>query len=60
MDKDYNECSENETYLSADGKKVIKLNDFRYADDNLTIVCRHEQIVDSIRIPRHPFLGSYL
>ena len=28
--------SENETYLSADGKKVIKLNDFRYADDNLT------------------------
>ena len=28
--------SENEAYLSADGKKVIKLNDFRYADDNLT------------------------
>ena len=28
--------SENETYLSADGQKVIKLNDFRYADDNLT------------------------
>ena len=28
--------SENEAYLSTDGKKVIKLNDFRYADDNLT------------------------
>ena len=28
--------SENETYLSVDGKNVIKLNDFRYADDNLT------------------------
>ena len=27
--------SENETYLSVDGKNVIKLNDFRYADDNL-------------------------
>ena len=28
--------SENETYFSVDGKNVIKLNDFRYADDNLT------------------------
>jgi len=28
--------SENETYLSVDGKNIIKLNDFRYADDNLT------------------------
>ena len=28
--------SENETYLSTDGTKIIKLNDFRYADDNLT------------------------
>ena len=28
--------SENETYLSPDGKEIIKLNDFRYADDNLT------------------------
>ena len=28
--------SENETYLSPDGKEIIKLNDFRYSDDNLT------------------------
>jgi hypothetical protein len=28
--------SENETYLSPDGTKIIKLNDFRYSDDNLT------------------------
>ena len=28
--------SENEAYLSPDGKEIIKLNDFRYADDNLT------------------------
>ena len=28
--------SENETYLSHDGIEVIKLNDFRYSDDNLT------------------------
>ena len=28
--------SENETYLSLDQKEIIKLNDFRYADDNLT------------------------
>lgn len=28
--------SENETYLSVDRKKIIKLNDFRYSDDNLT------------------------
>lgn len=28
--------SENETYLSADGTEIIKLNDFRYSDDNLT------------------------
>lgn len=28
--------SENETYLSFDSTKIIKLNDFRYADDNLT------------------------
>lgn len=27
--------SENEVYLSLDGTAVIKLNDFRYADDNL-------------------------
>ena len=28
--------SENETYLSPDGTDIIKLNDFRYSDDNLT------------------------
>ena len=28
--------SENETYLSPDAKEIIKLNDFRYSDDNLT------------------------
>ena len=28
--------SENETYLSIDNKEIIKLNDFRYSDDNLT------------------------
>ena len=28
--------SENETYLTADGNEIIKLNDFRYSDDNLT------------------------
>ena len=28
--------SENEVYLSTDGTEIIKLNDFRYSDDNLT------------------------
>lgn len=28
--------SENEVYLSKDGNEIIKLNDFRYSDDNLT------------------------
>ena len=28
--------SENEAYLSIDGTDIIKLNDFRYSDDNLT------------------------
>ena len=28
--------SENETYLSTNSKEIIKLNDFRYSDDNLT------------------------
>ena len=28
--------SENEVYLSPDQKEIIKLNDFRYSDDNLT------------------------
>ena len=28
--------SENEVYLSTDGADIIKLNDFRYSDDNLT------------------------
>lgn len=28
--------SENETYLSPDLNDIIKLNDFRYSDDNLT------------------------
>ena len=28
--------SENEVYLSPDQKSIIKLNDFRYSDDNLT------------------------
>ena len=28
--------SENEVYLSPDQKDIVKLNDFRYADDNLT------------------------
>ena len=28
--------SENEVYLSFDQKEIVKLNDFRYADDNLT------------------------
>ena len=28
--------SENEVYLSRDGNEIIKLNDFRYSDDNLT------------------------
>ena len=28
--------SENEVYLSFDQKEIIKLNDFRYADDNLS------------------------
>ena len=28
--------SENEVYLSPDGTDIIKLNDFRYSDDNLT------------------------
>ena len=28
--------SENEVYLSFDQKSIVKLNDFRYADDNLT------------------------
>ena len=28
--------SENEVYLSPDGMEIIKLNDFRYSDDNLT------------------------
>ena len=30
--------SENEVYLSAHGTEIIKLNDFRYSDDNLTPV----------------------
>ena len=45
--------SENETYLSADGKMVIKLNDFRYADDNLTSfferIEAHNQYFDACR-----------
>ena len=28
--------SENEAYLSNDGTEIVKLNDFRYSDDNLT------------------------
>ena len=28
--------SENEVYLSTDGTEIIKLNDFRYSDDNLS------------------------
>ena len=28
--------SENETYLTVDGKEIVKFNDFRYSDDNLT------------------------
>jgi len=28
--------SENETYLSHDCREIVKLNDFRYSDDNLT------------------------
>ena len=28
--------SENETYLSTNGNEIIKLNDFRYSDDNLS------------------------
>jgi len=28
--------SENEVYLSSDQKDIVKLNDFRYADDNLS------------------------
>ena len=28
--------SENETYLSPNLKEIVKLNDFRYSDDNLT------------------------
>ena len=28
--------SENEVYLSPEGTEIIKLNDFRYSDDNLT------------------------
>ena len=28
--------SENEVYFSTDGTEIIKLNDFRYSDDNLT------------------------
>ena len=28
--------SENETYILPDSKEIIKLNDFRYSDDNLT------------------------
>ena len=28
--------SENEAYLSEDGTEIVKLNDFRYSDDNLT------------------------
>ena len=28
--------SENEAYLSLDSENVVKLNDFRYSDDNLT------------------------
>ena len=28
--------SENEVYLSPNSKEIIKLNDFRYSDDNLT------------------------
>ena len=27
--------SENEVYISLDGRNVLKLNDFRYSDDNL-------------------------
>ncbi|MBQ7419210.1 MAG: hypothetical protein IJV17_00555 [Prevotella sp.] len=30
--------SENETYLSTNGTEIIKLNDFRYSDDNLTSI----------------------
>ena len=34
---DFFDCgSENEVYLSPDGTEIIKLNDFRYSDDNLT------------------------
>ena len=28
--------SENEAYLSPNGREIVKLNDFRYSDDNLT------------------------
>ena len=28
--------SENETYILPDSKEIVKLNDFRYSDDNLT------------------------
>ena len=34
--------SENETYLSFDQKEIIKLNDFRYSDDNLTSFLAHQ------------------
>ena len=33
--------SENEVYLSPDGTEIIKLNDFRYSDDNLTPFFEH-------------------
>ena len=32
----YDRGSENEVYLSFDQKSIVKLNDFRYADDNLS------------------------
>ena len=34
--------SENEVYLSPNSKEIIKLNDFRYSDDNLTSFLAHQ------------------
>lgn len=43
--------SENEVYLSPDQKEIIKLNDFRYSDDNLTDDEGNMFFIDTIIYP---------
>ena len=43
--------SENEAYLSVDGTEIIKLNDFRYSDDNLTPFLNESRLITNTLMP---------